>query len=45
LRQLDRQALHACRLAFTHPKTGTLLEFNSQLTEELAEILNSFKEP
>jgi 23S rRNA pseudouridine1911/1915/1917 synthase len=43
--QLDRQALHAARLAFTHPKTGTLLEFNSQLPEELAEILESFKEP
>ncbi len=43
--QLDRQALHAARLAFTHPTTGTLLEFNSQLPEELAEILGSFKEP
>jgi 23S rRNA pseudouridine1911/1915/1917 synthase len=43
--QLDRQALHAARLAFTHPKTGTLLEFNSQLPEELAEILKGFKEP
>jgi 23S rRNA pseudouridine1911/1915/1917 synthase len=45
LMQLDRQALHAARLAFTHPETGTLLEFNSQLPDELAEILNSFKEP
>jgi 23S rRNA pseudouridine1911/1915/1917 synthase len=45
LMQLDRQALHAAHLAFTHPKTGTLLEFNSPLTEELAEILESFKEP
>jgi 23S rRNA pseudouridine1911/1915/1917 synthase len=43
--QLDRQALHAARLAFTHSKTGTLLEFNSQLPEELAEILESLKEP
>jgi 23S rRNA pseudouridine1911/1915/1917 synthase len=43
--QLDRQALHAARLAFTHPMTGTLLEFNSQLPEELAEILESLKEP
>jgi 23S rRNA pseudouridine1911/1915/1917 synthase len=43
--QLDHQALHAARLAFTHPKTGTLLEFNSQLPEELAEILKGFKEP
>jgi len=45
LMQLGRQALHACRLAFSHPKTGTLLEFNSPLPEELAEILGSFKEP
>jgi len=45
LMQLDRQALHAAHLAFTHPKTGTLLEFNSPLTDELAEILESFKEP
>jgi 23S rRNA pseudouridine1911/1915/1917 synthase len=45
LMQLDRQALHAAHLTFTHPKTGTLLEFNSPLTEELAEILDRFKEP
>jgi len=45
LMQLDRQALHAARLAFTHPKTGTLLEFNSPLPDELAEILERFKEP
>ena len=44
LSQLDRQALHAARLAFTHPVTGTLLEFNSQVPDELAEILEAFKE-
>ena len=43
--QLDRQALHAARLAFTHPRTGTLLEFNSPLPDELSEILDRLKEP
>src|SRR4029079_11204894 len=28
LAALDRQALHAERLAFAHPKSGTLLNFN-----------------
>jgi 23S rRNA pseudouridine1911/1915/1917 synthase len=38
LSALDRQALHAARLAFVHPITGTLLEFNSPLPDDLAEI-------
>ena len=29
LPSLPRQALHAARLGFVHPATGTLLEFNS----------------
>ena len=41
---LDRQALHATRLAFVHPVTGTLLEFNSPLPEDLGEIVEAFKE-
>ena len=41
---LDRQALHAARLAFVHPVTGTLLKFNSQLPEDLREIVEAFKE-
>ena len=32
---LDRQALHACRLAFTHPVTGELLEFISPMPPDL----------
>ena len=39
-----RQALHAARLAFVHPATGTLLEFNSKLPPDLAEIVDAFKE-
>jgi len=41
---LDRQALHAARLAFAHPVTGTLLKFNSPLPADLAEIVEAFKE-
>jgi 23S rRNA pseudouridine1911/1915/1917 synthase len=39
---LGRQALHAAHLAFVHPVTGTLLEFNSALPPDLAEIINEF---
>jgi 23S rRNA pseudouridine1911/1915/1917 synthase len=44
LASLDRQALHAARLAFVHPVTGTLLKFNSPLPEDLGEIVEAFKE-
>ena len=44
LATLDRQALHAARLAFIHPATGTLLKFNSPLPADLAEIVDAFKE-
>ena len=44
LASLDRQALHAARLAFAHPVTGTLLKFNSPLPEDLGEIVEAFKE-
>jgi 23S rRNA pseudouridine1911/1915/1917 synthase len=41
---LGRQALHAAHLAFAHPLSGTLLEFNSALPSDLAEIVDQFKE-
>jgi len=44
LAALSRQALHAERLAFTHPVDGTLLKFNSPLPPDLAEIVAAFKE-
>ena len=44
LAMLPRQALHAARLAFVHPATGTLLEFNSKLPPDLAEIVDAFKQ-
>jgi 23S rRNA pseudouridine1911/1915/1917 synthase len=43
LAALRRQALHAAHLAFVHPVTGTLLEFNSALPTDLAEIVDEFK--
>ncbi|MGH6735951.1 MAG: RluA family pseudouridine synthase [Methyloceanibacter sp.] len=44
LAKLNRQALHAERLAFLHPVTGTLLEFNSPLPDDLAEIVHTLAE-
>ena len=44
LAALGRQALHATHLAFVHPKSGTLLKFNSELPPELSEIVEEFKE-
>jgi 23S rRNA pseudouridine1911/1915/1917 synthase len=44
LAALDRQALHAEHLAFVHPRSGTLLKFNSPLPADLAEIVAAFKE-
>jgi 23S rRNA pseudouridine1911/1915/1917 synthase len=41
---LGRQALHAAHLAFVHPVTGTLLEFNSELPLDLGEIVNEFND-
>jgi 23S rRNA pseudouridine1911/1915/1917 synthase len=40
----DRQALHAARLSFVHPVSGTLLEFNSPLPEDFAMIVEALKE-
>lgn len=43
LAALNRQALHAYRLAFSHPRTGKLLSFESKLPKELAALEKSFK--
>jgi 23S rRNA pseudouridine1911/1915/1917 synthase len=37
--RLGRQALHAHRLAFTHPRTGERVEFVSALPEDMKEVL------
>ena len=39
LRNLNRQFLHAEKLAFKHPTTGALMTFQSTLTTELADFL------
>jgi 23S rRNA pseudouridine1911/1915/1917 synthase len=36
---LERQFLHASRLAFTHPRTEEALEFDSELPEDLRDAL------
>jgi 23S rRNA pseudouridine1911/1915/1917 synthase len=39
---LQRQALHAFRLAFAHPVTGALLEFNAPLPADLQSALQGW---
>jgi 23S rRNA pseudouridine1911/1915/1917 synthase len=43
LATLDRQALHAAHLAFVHPTSGALLEFDSPLPADLAGLVKAFK--
>ncbi|WP_300217203.1 RluA family pseudouridine synthase [Bradyrhizobium sp.] len=43
LTALDRQALHAYLLALEHPKTGAILEWNSDLPRELALLRGSLR--
>jgi 23S rRNA pseudouridine1911/1915/1917 synthase len=35
----DRQALHASRLAFRHPRTGTLVQFEAPLPDDLRRLI------
>jgi 23S rRNA pseudouridine1911/1915/1917 synthase len=39
---LPRQALHAKTLAFTHPKTGEWMEFNSELPDDMKAVLEKW---
>lgn len=39
---LPRQALHAKTLAFTHPKTGKWMEFNSELPDDMKAVLEKW---
>jgi 23S rRNA pseudouridine1911/1915/1917 synthase len=41
--RLGRQALHAHRLAFTHPRTGERVEFVSPLPEDMREVLEGLR--
>ncbi|AGT09543.1 RluA family pseudouridine synthase [Paracoccus aminophilus] len=38
-----RQALHAAHLGFSHPVTGALLSFNSQLPDDMTELLGHLR--
>lgn len=38
------QALHACRIAFTHPRTGNLMEFAAPLPPDFREALRYLRE-
>jgi len=44
LRSLQRPALHAARLAFTHPATGETVTFTSPLPADLEEILRRLRD-
>jgi 23S rRNA pseudouridine1911/1915/1917 synthase len=39
---MQRQALHAYRLAFVHPVTGKALEFQAQAPEDMRQALSSW---
>ncbi|HLW91232.1 MAG TPA: RluA family pseudouridine synthase [Roseiarcus sp.] len=41
LNRLDRQALHAARLGFTHPITGAALSFESQPPDDFAQLIKA----
>lgn len=39
--QMSRQALHSCRLTFSHPITGELMSFTSPLPEDMKNALHT----
>jgi 23S rRNA pseudouridine1911/1915/1917 synthase len=43
LKLIDRQALHAKTLGFIHPRNGRKMEFDSDLPEDMNEILKSLR--
>lgn len=44
MNDLNRQALHAWRLSFTHPVTGETLEFSSSPPEDIASLCSFLRE-
>ena len=40
---LPRQALHAKTLSFTHPKTGEWMEFNSDLPDDMQQVIDRWE--
>jgi 23S rRNA pseudouridine1911/1915/1917 synthase len=43
LNRISRQALHAQKIGFIHPRTGQYLEFESNLPQDLMELLKFLK--
>jgi 23S rRNA pseudouridine1911/1915/1917 synthase len=41
--QIERQWLHAVRLSFMHPTTGEEVSFESEYSQDLAEVLERLK--
>lgn len=41
---IDRQALHASRLIFTHPATGSKMEFEAPLPEDMKNLLRRLRD-
>ncbi|MCC0015409.1 MAG: RluA family pseudouridine synthase [Rhodobiaceae bacterium] len=44
LEQLDRQALHACLLAFAHPRTGKVMRFESPLPPDMQALHDALEQ-
>jgi 23S rRNA pseudouridine1911/1915/1917 synthase len=44
MKSLDRQALHAWRLSFTHPVTGEAMSFASPPPEDIASLCTFLRE-
>ena len=40
---LKRQALHACKLGFTHPSSGEIMEFTSPLPEDIQSVVQALE--
>lgn len=43
VRSFGRQALHAYLLAFEHPRTGELMEFESELPQDMDDLVEAFR--
>lgn len=44
-KKAGRQALHASKLGFVHPRTGKYMEFTAPVPEDMKEALNVLQEP
>jgi 23S rRNA pseudouridine1911/1915/1917 synthase len=43
VKKMNRQALHAHRLGFTHPRTGERIYFDSPLPQDIREVLEALR--